>query len=99
MNKTIAVSSRHIVIDLREHVTGTLGGGQRGVHAYAKTAKAVGIWRRNFNQSNINRHRSRFKEFFDLAEINGSVVGAAVVDGYTNIGADEHSIVAKVSSH
>src|SRR6185437_10970270 len=96
---TIAVSSWHIVIDLRDHVPGTLGGGQSGVHADAKTAKTVGIWRRHFDQGDIDRHRARFEELFDLTQINRSVVGAAVVDGFTNIGSDKHSIVAEVSSH
>src|SRR5438270_9512708 len=99
MNETIAVSSWHIVIDLRDHVTGTLGGGQRGIYANAKTAKAVGIRRRNFYQSNINLHRARFEELFDFTEVNGSVVGATIVYGLANIGADKDRIMAEVASH
>src|SRR5262249_47188206 len=99
MDETIAVGSRHIVVDLRDYEAGTLGGGQRGVHANAETAKAMGIWSGHFNQSDINRHGTAFEELFDFAEVDGHVVRAAIVNSLPHIQTDEHSIVPEASRH
>ena len=95
MNETIAIGSRHIVVDLGDNIAGTLGGGQRGVHANAKTAIAVRIRRRNFNQRHVNGHGAAFKERFNLTQINRSVVGSAFVDGLSHIRADKIALCRK----
>src|SRR6266568_4807439 len=99
MNETIAVGSRHIVVDLRDHVAGTLGGGQRGVHAYAETAKPVRVRWGDFNQGHVKGHGAALEEFFDFAEVNRGVMRTAVVDCLSHVGTNEHRIVTKVSSH
>src|SRR5215471_7645394 len=97
MNETIAVSSRHIVVDLRDNVAGTPGGCKRSVHAYTKTAKAVRVWRRHFDQGDINRHPAALEQFLDFTQVNRRVVGTAFVDRLPNVGADENCIVPEVS--
>src|SRR6266566_4309319 len=80
MNETIAVGSRHIVVDLRDHVAGTLGGGQRGVHAYAETAKPVRVRWGDFNQGHVKGHGAALEEFFDFAEVNRGVINDGRAD-------------------
>src|SRR5438552_1833104 len=99
MNETIAISSWHIVVDLRDNIAGTLGGGQRGVNAYAETAKPVRVRWGDFNQGHVNGHGTALEEFFDFAEINRRVISTAVIDCLSHVGTNEHSIVAEVSSH
>ena len=99
MNETVAVGARHLVIDLGHDVMRHLGRSQRGIHANPKTAEAVGIGRRNFDERHVNRHRAALKQAFNLAEVYGSVVGAALADGVAHIGPDEHGIVAKMPFH
>ena len=99
MDKAVAVGARHLVVDLRDDVTRALRSGQSGVDAYPKTAEAMRVGRRDFDERNIDRHRSAFEKFFDFAQINGRVIGAPVIDGIAHIAADEHRIVAKVPSH
>src|SRR5215813_2405502 len=99
MNETIAVGSRHIVVDLRDNVAGALGGCKRGIYPDTKTAKTVRVGRRNFGQSNCNRHRAALEQFLDFAQINWCVVGAAFVDCFPDVGADEDCIVAEVACH
>src|SRR5436190_10971973 len=99
MNETIAVGSRHVVIDLRDYVASTLGGGQRGVHANAETAKTVRIRWGDFNQGHVNGHGAALEEFFDFAEINRRVIRTAVVDSLTHVGADKNRVVTEVPGH
>src|SRR5260370_16892361 len=99
MNETVAIGSWHVVVDLRDHIAGTLGGGKRGVNANAKTAEAMGIRWRNFDQRNINWHGAALEQFLNLAEVNRRVIGAAVVDRFPYIRTDKNSVVPKVPSH
>jgi hypothetical protein len=39
------------------------------------------------------------EQLFDLAEIDGSVIGTAVIDGIPHIAADEHGVVPEVTRH
>src|SRR6516225_6861514 len=99
MNETIAISSWHIVVDLRDHIPGALGGGQRGVHANPKTAISVRIRRGDLNQGDVNRHCATLEQLFNFAEIDWSVVGTAVIDRLAYVRTDENGVVAKVWEH
>src|SRR6266516_1697818 len=99
MDETVAIGSRHVVVDLCDNVAGTLGGGQRGIHADAKAAITVGIGWGNLDQGNIDGHCTTLEQWFDLAQINRRIVGAAVIDGIPDIAPYEHCVVSKVSSH
>ena len=99
VDEAVAVGARHLVVDLRDHVLRHSGGGQRGIDADAKAAEAVGIRRRDFDQRDIDRHLAAFEQPFDFAEIDGRVIGAAVVDGLAHVAADEHRVVAEVARH
>src|SRR5579872_3024713 len=99
MNEAVAVGARHVVVDLSDHVAGTFRGGQRSVHAYAETAETVGIRGRNFDQRDIDWHLAAFKQTLDLAEVDGSVVSATVIDSRSHVGPDKHGIVPKVACH
>ena len=46
VDKAVAIGARHLVVDLRHHVVGQLGCGQRHVHTNAEAAKAMSIGRR-----------------------------------------------------
>ena len=59
----------------------------------------MGIGRRHFDQGRVDGHGAGFKQAFNFAEIDGSVVRAAVVDGVPHIGADEYGIVPEVAGH
>ncbi len=99
VNVAVAVGARHLVIDLGDHEAGLMGGGQGGIDADAEAAEAVGVGRRDLHERDIERHGAADEQFFDLAEIDGRVVGAAIVDGVAHIAADEHCIVAEMSRH
>ena len=54
-----------------------------------KAAEAMRVGRGNLDERDIERHGAALKQFLDFAEIDGRVVGAAVVDGVADVGADE----------
>src|ERR1700746_428806 len=99
MNETITVSSWHIVIDLRDNVAGTLGGGQRSIYTHAKTAETMRIRRRDLDQGDSNRHLASLKQLLNFAQINGRVVGTALVNGLAHVGTNENCIMAKMACH
>ena len=72
---------------------------QGGIDADAEAAESVRIGRRNLNQGHVDRHRPAFEQSFNLAQIDRSVVGAAVVDRFPHVGADEHGVVPEVPRH
>ena len=78
---------------------GAFRGRQGGVDADAEAAESVGIGRRDFDQRHIDRHGAALKQPFNFAEVNWSVVGAAVVDGVAHVGADKYGVVPEVSRH
>src|SRR6266851_1443874 len=99
MDETVAIRPRHVVVDLHNNVAGTLGGGKRCIHSYPKTAKTVRVGRRHLDQGNVNRHFTTLEQFLDFAQIDGRVVGAAIIDGIPNVGANEHGVMPEVPSH
>src|SRR5678815_5718183 len=99
MDETIAVSSRHIVVELRDHVAGALGGCQGSVHANAETAKAVRIRWRNLYQGHVNRHRTALEKLLNFAQVDWSVISATIVDRLAHIRANEDCVMAEVGGH
>jgi len=67
--------------------------------ADTKAAISVGVGGRYLDERDVERHRPAFKQTFNLAEINRGVIGAAAVDGFANIGPDEHGVVAEMARH
>src|SRR5205807_4562450 len=90
VNEAVAVSTRHVVVDLRDNILRHFGRGQGSIHTDPKAAIAVRVRRRNLNQGHVNGHLAALEQPFDFAEIDGSVIGAAVVNGFAYVGADEH---------
>ena len=99
VDEAVAVGARHLIVDLGDHEMCALGGGQGGVDADAEAAEAVRIGRRNLDQGDIEGHGSAFEQVFNLAEIDGRVIGAAIVDGVANIAADKDRVMAEVPGH
>src|SRR5579872_4402401 len=99
MNKTVAEGARHLIINLRDYVAGAFCNGKRGIDADAEAAESVRVGRGERQQSDIDGHSAAFEQFFDLAQVNGSVVSAAVVNGLTDVTAYKHSVMAEVPCH
>ena len=99
MDEAVAIGSRHVAVDLRHNVVSTLGGREGGIHAHAETAKTVRVGRRYLDERDINRHRPAFEQRFDLAEVDGRVIGTPVINGLAHIAADKHGVMAEVRFH
>ena len=56
MDKAIAVSARHVVVDLGDNVFGHPGGRQRSVNPHTEAAITVRIRRRDLDQGDVDRH-------------------------------------------
>src|SRR4051812_2580341 len=79
MNKAVAKSTGHVVVDLGDNLVCDPGSGESGVNPDAEAAVTVRIGRRNLDESNIDGHLPAFEEALDFAEIDGGIVGAAVL--------------------
>ena len=99
VNKAVTEGARHLIVHLGDHEAGTVGGGQGGIHAHTIAAEPVRIGRGDLNQRNIERHGVRNEQLLDLAQVDWGVIGAAVVNGFADIGADKDRVMAKVSRH
>src|SRR5579864_7058124 len=99
MDEAVPVGTGHIVVDLGNDVVGHLRRRQGSVDADAKAAKTVRVGRRHFDQGYIDRHDTALKESLNFAEVDGRVVGAAVINGIAHIAPDEHGVVPEVAHH
>ena len=99
VDEAVAIGARHLVVHLGDHEAGSLGSGEGGVDADPEAAEAVSVGRRDLDERHVNGHGAALEKIFDLAEVDGGVVGAAVVDGVAHVAADEHGVVAEMAGH
>src|SRR6266536_926098 len=99
VDDAVAISTRHLIVDLCDHVASLMGGGEGCVQPDSKTAEPVRVGRRDLDQCDVEWHGAADEEFFNFAQVDRRVVGTAVVDGVAHVGADEDGVVAEMSSH
>ena len=99
VDKAVAVGARHLRVHLRHHGMRVLGGGKRGVYANAEAAVAVRVGRRHLDEGDVNGHLAALEQRLDLTQEDRGIVGAAVVDGFADVAADEQGVVTEVAGH
>jgi hypothetical protein len=99
VDETVAIGARHLGIHLRHHTMGVFRGGQGAIHAHAKAAIAMRIGRRYLDEGDINRHVAAFEKGFHLAQKDGRVIGAAIIDRLADIASHEQCVVAEMRRH
>src|SRR6266516_3477176 len=99
VDKAVSVGSGHVIIDVGYYVASTFRSGERHIYTHTKAAEAVRVGRREFEQCNIDRHGTALEQFFYLTQVDGRVVGAAVINGLTHIAANKHGVMPEMVSH
>ena len=99
VDEAVAVSPWHLVVDLSYNIFRAFCRGQRGVYTNAKTAKPMRVGRRNLDQRNVQRHGAALKQLLHFAQVYRRVIGAAIVDRFANISADENGVVPEMAFH
>ena len=93
----LAVRARHLPVHFGNHGLCVAHRRQRAIHRRAQAHKSVRIRRRNLHQHHVERQSAGLEEAFNLAQENGSVVGAAVAHGFAHVVAEEEPTMAEVS--
>ena len=62
-----------------------------------RLTETVLVGRRDLDQGYVDRHLAGVNRLFDFAEEDRGVVGAALLDGFAHVAAEEQSVVAEVA--
>src|ERR1700690_4241835 len=90
VNERVAESAGRLIVDFDDEVAGAVWAGEGDVNAGAQAHVAVVVGRGALDQRDVDGDDAGLEQALDFVEEDGDVIGAALLDGAAEVGADEH---------